>query len=162
MLDRACTASIVRFIFSLKHLQGGTKPGTSSLIAVAACTSGEAAAGILCANLPNLPAFIKHFKGRSERSKTQGKGAEWLPRSDSNGSRKKLASSKSGGMIFLTEAVLEARTAEPPEESVAAPVGLPLEPRQTGTVGPCALPELAFMREPKTKNEGWFSNEGLG
>lgn len=67
---RACTASIVRFVFSYEYFRSATKyPTVSSLITVPMCEEGEIAAGIVTANLPTIPAFIKYFKAGPKDSR---------------------------------------------------------------------------------------------
>jgi hypothetical protein len=69
----ACGAGVVRFVYSMKHLENQEKLGPLSLPPVAACASGEAAAAIVCANLPLLPAFIKHFRRHQAKSYTHNR-----------------------------------------------------------------------------------------
>ncbi|KAF2110496.1 hypothetical protein BDV96DRAFT_528100, partial [Lophiotrema nucula] len=57
----ACAASVIRLVFIIKHLHD---PDTLLVLDIAISTLGEIFAGIICANLPSLPAFIKHFKAR--------------------------------------------------------------------------------------------------
>ncbi|KAF2188507.1 hypothetical protein K469DRAFT_458724, partial [Zopfia rhizophila CBS 207.26] len=66
----ACGASATRLGFSIKHMLDQTGESMDEKITLALCMASEIAAGIVCGNLPSLPAFIRHIRGRGRKSES--------------------------------------------------------------------------------------------
>ncbi|PSN69611.1 hypothetical protein BS50DRAFT_618648 [Corynespora cassiicola Philippines] len=80
----ACVASILRVAFTAELAQRSNHSDPTSRTLVSACVAAEAAAAIICANLPTLPAFIRHTKSKGFvfRHEEHGNGGFSAPHSN--------------------------------------------------------------------------------
>ncbi|KAF2249149.1 hypothetical protein BU26DRAFT_519312 [Trematosphaeria pertusa] len=81
----ACAASTTRLVFSIKYMLNTSEDEMDSNVRLALCRTSEVTAGIVCGNLPSLPAFIRHARGKDQSSgvvvqaKPRGGDLEKLP-----------------------------------------------------------------------------------